>query len=531
MKISAFRRTTLVAPALLALFASLPTLSMAQQPKVGGTVIAVVNPEPAFLVSAHNVVGGTLQVSSKMFEGLLGYDLGMNLKPVLAEKWQVSNDGLSITFNLRRGVKWHDGRPFTSADVAFTAMKIWKQLHPRNRVNLAKLIAVDTPDANTAIFRLSEPAPFLLSVMNGNESQVVPKHIYDTEDIGKALVEKEPVGTGPFRFKEWKRGTSVTVEKNPDYWQKGKPYLDRIIYRVIPDEAARAVAFETGEVHFGSFGPVSTSNAVRLSKLPTLAVETQGYEWFGTRFLLELNTRRPIFSDRRVRQALSHAINRDFILDNIWFGFGTKSTGPVPSALKAFYTPDVPSYAYDPKKAEQLLDDAGHKRGADGVRFKMVHDYLPFGQDYVRTAEVLKQNFKAVGIDLEIRAQDTPTFLRRVYTDNDFDMTSNTLSALPDPTLGVQRVYWSKNIVKGVPFSNGSGYNNPEMDRVLEAAQSERDPAKRRELFVTMQKIAQTDLPVLDLFVMKFVTVYNKKLKNHTLQADGYTNFADAYLD
>jgi peptide/nickel transport system substrate-binding protein len=526
----AILRTHLVTAAFLALAASAPTASVAQ-PKSGGTVTAVVNPEPAFLVSAHNVVGGALQVSSKLFEGLMSYDLNMNLQPVLAERWEIARDGLSITFHLRQGVKWHDGRPFTSADVAFTAMKIWKQLHPRNRVNLAKLVAVDTPDQRTAIFRLSEPAPFMLSVLNGNESQVVPKHIYDTDDVGKALVEKEPVGTGPFRFKEWRRGSAVIIEKNVDYWQKGKPYLDRIIYRVIPDEAARAVAFETGEVQFGSFGPVSAGNAVRLAKLPHLAIDTKGYEWFGTRFLLELNTRRPHLADRRVRQALSHAINRDFILENVWFGFGTKSTGPVPPTLKAFYTADVPTYAYDPKKAEQLLDEAGYKRGPDGVRFKMVHDYLPFGQDFVRTAEVLKQNFKAVGIDLEIRAQDTPAFLRRVYTDNDFDMTSNTLSALPDPTLGVQRVYWSKNIVKGVPFSNGSGYSNPEMDRVLEAAQSERDPAKRRELFVTMQKIAQTDLPVLDVFVLNFVTVYNKKLKNHTLQADGYTNFADAYLD
>jgi peptide/nickel transport system substrate-binding protein len=529
MKRSIFLRASFAAAVTTAL-ATLPGATLAQ-PKSGGTLTAVVNPEPAFLVSAHNVVGGALQVSSKMFEGLLSYDLNMNLQPALAERWEVAPDGLSITFHLRQGVKWHDGRPFTSADVAFTAMKIWKQMHPRNRVNMAKLTTVDTPNASTAVFRLSEPAPFLLSVMNGNESQVVPKHIYDTDDIGKALVEKEPVGTGPFRFKEWRRGSAVIVEKNPDYWQKGKPYLDRIIYRVIPDEAARAVAFETGEVQFGSFGPVSAGNAVRLAKLPHLAIETRGYEWFGTRFLLELNTRRPYLADRRVRQALSHAINRDFILENIWFGFGQKATGPVPPTLKAFYTSDVPSYPYDPRKAEQLLDEAGYKRGPDGVRFKMVHDYLPFGQDFVRTAEVLKQNFKAVGIDLEIRAQDTPTFLRRVYTDNDFDMTSNTLSALPDPTLGIQRVYWSKNIAKGVPFSNSSGYSNPEMDRVLEAAQSERDPAKRKQLFVTMQKIAQTDLPVLDVFVMSFVTVYNKKLKNHTMQADGLTNFADAYLD
>ncbi len=501
------------------------------QPKSGGTVTAVVNPEPAFLVSAHNPVGGALQVSSKIFEGLVTYDLDLNLKPMLAESWEVARDGLSITFRLRDGIVWHDGRPFTSADVAFSAMKIWKQLHPRNRVNLAKLSEVETPDDRTAIFKLSEPAPFMMSVMNGAESQVVPKHIYDSEDIAKALVEKDPIGTGPFRFKEWRRGSAVIVERNPNYWQKGKPYLDQIIYRVIPDEAARAVAFETGEVQFGSFGPVSAGNAVRLARLPHLAIETKGYEWFGTRFLLELNTRRPILSDRRVRQALSHAINRDFLLENIWFGFGTKATGPVPPALKAFYTADVPSYPFDPKKAEQLLDEAGYKRGPDGVRFKLIHDYLPFGQDFVRTAEVLKQNFKTVGVDLEIRAQDTPSFLRRVYTDNDFDMTSNTLSALPDPTLGIQRVYWSKNIVKGVPFSNGSGYSNPEMDQVLEQAQSESDPVKRRELFVRMQKIAQTDLPVLDLFVMYFVTVHNKKLKNHTLQADGYTNFADAYLE
>lgn len=512
-----------------AILAALAPASAA--PKRGGTVVAVVVPEPTFLVSAHNPIGGVLEVSSKMFEGLLTYDLDMKLQPALAERWEVAADGLSIKLILRQGVRWHDGKPFTSQDVAFTVMKVWKTLHPRNRVTMAGITAVETPDEHTAILRLSGPAPYLPSILNGGESQVVPQHVYDGDDIARTLVEKPPVGTGPFRLKEWRRGTAIVLERNPDYWQQGKPYLDGMIFRIMPDEAARATAFETGEVQFGSFSPVSPCGALRLAKLPNVGVETKGYEFFGTRFLFEINLRNPILAERRVRQAMAHAIDRDFILENIWCGFGTKSTGPVPPQLKEFYTPDVPTYEFNPKKAEALLDEAGYKRGADRIRFRITHDPLPFGPNYARAAEVVKQNLRSVGIEVEIRAQDTPTWLRRIYTNYDFDLTSNTLSALPDPTLGVQRIYWSKNIVKGVPFSNASGYSNPEMDKVLEAAQTETDPAKRRALFFEMQKIAQRDLPVLDLFVLERATIFDKRLKNHTVQADGITTFADAYFE
>jgi peptide/nickel transport system substrate-binding protein len=500
------------------------------QPKRGGTLTAVVSQEPAFLVSAHNPIGGVLEVSSKMFEGLLSYDLDMNFKQALAENFEVAPDKLSIRFNLRKGVKWHDGAPFTSRDVAFTVMKVWKVLHPRNRVTMANITAVETPDDHTAIFRLSAPTPYLIAILNGGESQVVPQHIYDG-DVAKNLVEKSPVGTGPFRLTEWRRGDAIVLERNPNYWEEGKPYLDRVIFRIIPDEAARATAFETGEIQFGSFSPVSPCNAARLAKHPNLGMDTRGYQFFGTRYLFEINLRNPILADRRVRQALAHAINRDFILENVFCGFGEKSTGPVPTALKQFYTADVPTYEFSPAKAEALLDAAGFKRGAGGIRFKMTHDPLPFGPSYSRSAEVVKQNLRAVGIDVEVRAQDTPTWLRRIYTDNDFDMTSNTLSALPDPTLGVQRVYWSKNIIKGVPFSNSSGYSNPEMDKVLEGAQTETDTEKRKNLFFEMQKIAQTDLPVIDLFVLGRATIFNKRVRNHTSQADALPNFADVYLE
>ncbi|MDP3342366.1 ABC transporter substrate-binding protein [Frigidibacter sp.] len=504
--------------------------SMAE-PKRGGIVTAVVNPDPAFLVTAHNPIGGALDISSKIFEGLASYDLDMKLQPALAERWEVSPDGLTTTFYLRKDVQWHDGVPFTSKDVAFTLEKIWKVMHPRNRVVMSKVESVETPDDHTVILHLSSPAPYLLAVVNGNESQVVPQHIYDGEDVGARLVSETPVGTGPFKLKEWRKGEAIILERNPDYWQEGKPYLDGMIYRVITDEAARAAAFETGEIQYGVFGPVSPCTAQRLVNVEHLGVETKGYQFFGSRYIMEVNTRRPELSDKRVRQAIAHAVDVDFILENVFCGYGVKSTGPVPVELTEFYTPDVPTYPYDPQRAEELLDEAGYPRGADGTRFKIYHDPLPFGASYTRAAEVVKQNLLDVGIDVEIRMQDTPTWLTRIYTDNDFDLTSNTPSALPDPTLGIQRVYWSKNIIKGAPFSNGSGYSNPEMDEVLEAAANEPDAEKRKELFYRMQAIAQTDLPVIDLFVLQRTTIYDKKLKNHTMQADGYTNFADAYLE
>lgn len=526
-----FLRTGLALCATAAAASLLGGASADAQPKRGGVVTAVVNPDPAFLVTAHNPIGGALDISSKLFEGLATYDIDMNVKPALAESWEVAADGLSVTFRLRKDVRWHDGTPFTAKDVAFTTNKIWKVLHPRNRVVMSKVTTVETPDDHTVIFRLSAPAPYLLAVMNGNESQVVPQHIYDGDDVAAKLVSQSPVGTGPFKLKEWRRGSAIVLERNPEYWQKGKPFLDGMIYRVITDEAARAAAFEAGEIQYGVFGPVNPCTAQRLAKSSHLGVETKGYEFFGSRFIMEVNTRRPNLADRRVRQAMLHAVDIDFIRDNVFCGFAVKATGPVPPDQKQFYTSDVPSYSFDPKRAGELLDQAGLKRGANGIRFKITHDPLPFGAVYTRTAEVVKQNLADVGIDVEIRAQDTPTWLRRLYTDYDFDLTSNTPSALPDPTLGIQRVYWSKNIIKGAPFSNGSGYSNPEMDKVFEDAANEPDPEKRKQLFHRMQKIAQTDLPVIDLLVLQRTTVYSKRLKNHTMQADGYTNFADAYLE
>jgi peptide/nickel transport system substrate-binding protein len=339
------------------------------------------------------------------------------------------------------------------------------------------------------------------------------------------------VGTGPFQFKEWQKGSFILLEKNPNYWDKGRPYLDKLVLRIIPDAAARSAAFETGEVQLGGFSPVPLSDVKRLEASGKFDVETRGYEYLAPIFLVEFNLRNRYLQDRRVRQAIAHAIDQNLVVRTVWYGFGKPATGPVPSVLTQFYNAGVPRYAFDPKRADALLDEAGFPRSAGGRRFKLVHDFLPYGADYQRTAEYMKQALGKVGIDVEIRSQDTAAFLKRVYTDNEFDFTSNFFYALPDPTIGVQRIYWSKNIKKGVPFSNASGYSNPEMDRVIEAAQVEPDRRKRRELIDQLQTIAQSDLPVLDLFEVRFFTLASKKVQDHTTSGEGvYASFAKVWL-
>lgn len=513
-------------PAMLA-----QTMPKEEPGKRGGTLTMVVHPEPTTLVSAFDSGSSVGMVATKMFEGLVGYDFELNPIPELATGWEWSADGLSVTFKLRKNVKWHDGKPMTSADVAYSMMNIWKTLHSYGRSAFANVVAADTPDEHTVVFRLSKPSKYMMGNLNGYVSPVMPKHIYDGKDVRANPANAAPVGTGPYKFKEWSKGSYVRLERNPSYWKANRPYLDSMVVRFIPDAGARAVAFESGEVQLGVFNSLPLNTVRRLEKSPNFEVNTMGYEFTSTIFMLELNTRRAPFDKREVRQAVMHAIDRQALINVVWQGFGKVSTGAVPSTVSKFYEKDTPQYAFDPAKAEALLDAAGYPRKANGIRFKIVHDFLPYGSDLQRSAEFVKQQLAKVGIEVEIRSQDVASFVKRVYTDYDFDMTNTHLSALTDPTLGVQRLYWSKNIVKGIPFSNASGYANSEVDRLLEAAQVEPDDAKRIALFKEFQKIAQKDLPILNLFDMRPATVTSKKVRNHTLRGDAFfSNYADVFI-
>ena len=504
------------------LAAALPLFGEANaQGSTEKTLRWVLVPEPPSLVTAFNSALMVQQISAKMMDGLLAYDKRFDPQPSLATSWQVAPDGLAITFKLRDGVKWHDGTPFTSADVKFSFEEILKKHHPRGRATFANVTSVDTPDKLTAIMRLSKPSAYIMAALSASESPMLPKHLYEKGDPTTNPLVNAPVGTGPFKFAEWQRGRFIRLVRNPDYWVKGEPSFDTVVVRFIPDAGTRAVALETGEIDIGGGDPVPLADLQRIEKLPNLAVTTEGYALFGAMYYFEFNMRDPQFKDVRVRQAIAHALNRDIVAKNIWFGYATPATGPVSHRITKFYNPNVPKYPFDTKKAEALLDAAGYPRKPDGVRFKIFHDPSTYTDQYRHFADYFKQAMRQIGIDVELRLSDAATFQRRIWTENGYQTTSYGIFNMPDPTIGVQRIFWSKNIRKGVPYSNGSGYASAEMDRLFEAAQSEINPAKRRELFNAMQVLVMTDLPVIPIVDVDYTTVYNKRLKNATEDVEG----------
>jgi peptide/nickel transport system substrate-binding protein len=499
------------------------------QGKQGGKLTMVQPVEPSGLVSAVNSANYIGTISTKIHEGLIGYDAKFKPVPSLATSWEVSPDGKKYTFHLRKNVKWHDGADFTADDVEFSLMKVWKVLHPRGRATFANVTGVQKPDKYTVVFTLSEASPTIMSALSAFESQVLPKHVYDGSDIAQNKALSAPIGTGPFKFVEWKKGEYIRLAKNQNYWDKPKPYLDELVLRIIPDGSSRAAAIESGEIQMGVFTPTPLADVKRLGQVKGLNVETKGYELLSPMYLMEFNLSNPYVKDAKVRRAIAHAIDKDFLVKNIWFGFGKPATGPL-TTNSPFYTKNgVPQYQYDVATANRLLDEAGFKRKGD-ARFTLNLDTLRDSES-VRAAEYVKQALRRVGIQVNIRNSDLGTFIRNVYAEYDFGMTLNFFSLLADPTLGTERLYISSNIKKGTPFANVSQFSNARVDELFMKARREPDAAKRTTMFHEVQKIVQTELPVLNLFEMQFLTLYKNNVKNYGIDGEGpYASFKDVFL-
>jgi peptide/nickel transport system substrate-binding protein len=504
---------------------------MAGSPRRGGTLTVLIDPEPPVLTTIAHSAGSSVLISAKVNEGLLEYDFDLRPVPQLATTWSISPDGLEYTFNLRRDVKWHDGKDFTASDVVFSILTL-KEYHPRGRSTFSTVTEVRAPDPYTAVVVLSRPTPYLITAFAASESPIVAKHVYENSKVDQNPVSSAPVGTGPFVFKEWVRGSHVLFERNPHYWDQPKPYVDRLVIRFLPDPASRAAAIETGQVQLAPGNPVPLGDLDRFKALKHLTFDTRGYQYTNNITRIEFNLERPLFQDLRVRQAFAHSIDRKALLDIVWYGYGQPVTGPIHPNLKRFYVPDLAVPAFDVAAANRLLDQAGHPRGADGFRFKVSHDPLPYGDGFKRGGEFIKNALAKIGVDVTLRTQDFATYIRRVYTDRDFDFTYNMMSNLFDPTVGVQRLYWSKNFKKGVPFSNGSGYANPDVDRLLEAAAVEIDESKRLTYFTDFQRIIAHDLPDFGVLAPDTVTIADRKVVNHTVSAQGVGgNLANVFLE
>ncbi len=520
------RRTLLAA---MSGAAALPRVAAAEpEPKRGGTMTIMFYTEPPSLVSL--VSSNSLTVSAKVTEGLIWYDNEMKPHPQLALSWDISADGLTYTFALRQGVKWHDGTDFTADDVA-ASLAILKKLHPRGRSTFLHVAEVSTPDPHTVVLKLDAPIPYLIKAFAAAESPIVPKHIYEGTDPFTNRNNSAPIGTGPFRFKEWARGSHVVYERNPDYWDQPRPYLDQLIVKFIPDAAARSAALESGEVDLGYRTPVALSDVERLKNAGKLIFETRGYDYSNNVMSINCNLNNQYLSNLKVRQAISHALNTSAICKVIFYGTFNPCDSPIAPFLKEYHSPDPTPYPFNLAAAETLLDETGFKRGADRIRFNMYFEADPSAEESRRLGDFVRAALGRIGIAIEVRASDIGTYIKRVYTDRDFDLTVTTFSNLFDPTVGVQRLYWSKNIIKGVPFSNTTYYSNPRVDALLEAAATELDPAKRIAEFMEVQKIVMRDAPDINIGVPRWYTIHNKRALGHSVTADGIEgNLAYAYI-
>ena len=486
--------------------------------KKGGTMVVGVTSDPSTLNIGWSTATEAQMIAIAIFESLLiDTSEGGNV-PNLAESWEVGDGGRTYTFKLRKGVLWHDGQPFTSADVKFTAEEVWKKLHSRNRGALRNLTVVETPDANTAIFKFSAPYGGLLASLGHYDGNVLPKHIYgDGTDITKHPRNLDrPIGTGPFKWVEHIKGDRITVERNPDYWRKaqGQPFLDKIVFKMIPDATARGLAIEAGDVDFlptAALPPLTEVQRLRNSS----GVTVQDYKTarISQGQTIMFNLRRPEVGKLEVRQAIAHLIDKKVLVDRIMLGYAVPMDGPLSDP---WYDPNA-SMKYDLSvaKAEELLNKAGFPKKADGTRFKLVISLESTRFSTPRTAEVIKESLKQVGIDVEIKGEEAATAQQRMFVSYDYDMglPGEFVGTGPDPAAGVRAWYHSTAIGAGI-YNNGARYSNPQVDKLLDDAQNEPDVAKRKTMLAEMVKIVTTDLPYLWLMSPKRLTVRRNTVEN-----------------
>jgi peptide/nickel transport system substrate-binding protein len=486
-------------------------------------VDVVIQPEPPGLMLGLVQNGPTQMVAGNIYESLLRYDTELEPQPSLAESWEVSEDGLTYTFDLQDGVTWHDGEPFTAEDVVFSVDEFLRETHPRLRVSLEHVESVEAPDDDTVVFKLKNPFGPFLGVFEVGTMPIVPKHIYEGTDFANNPMNATPIGTGPYKFQEWEKGSYIHLVKNEDYYIEGKPQIDEIYWRVIPDAASRAVAFETGEVDVLPGGSVENFDIPRLIEMDGVCSTGDGWEYFAPHAWLWINTREAPMDDRRFRQALMHAMDREFVKDVVWNGFGKVATGPVSSSTR-FYTDAVPQYEYDPDKARALLDEMGY----DGAPIRLLP--LPYGETWQRWAEAVKQNLEEVGVEVEIVATDVAGWNQKV-SEWDYDLAFTYLYQYGDPALGVARTYLSSNIAKGSPWNNVSGYENPEVDRLFEEAAVTVGADKRQAIYDEVQRTLVEDVPVAWTLELEFPTIYRCEIEDLVTTAIGVNDgFRDAYL-
>lgn len=500
-------------------------------PEKGGTIIAALNSTtiPTLNTQLTSSVP-PLFAADVWADGLMTYDREGTRLPRIATKWDVSEDGKTYTFSLRENVKWSDGQPFSAEDVVFTLNAFGKY-----NTYLTKLMPLveesSAPDANTFVLKLKQPLTATLDLFDKEVFPLMPKHIYDGQDVTTHPANVAPVGLGPFKFESWASGQSITFVRNENYWEEGKPYLDSVVFALIPNPQQRLNAMIGDEIHW--FRPEvaqvkATQAAAEKGNFKVVQIVNNAPETA----VVDFNLTRDVFKDVRVRQALFHAIDRNRIAQDVYQGLSSPSVNAIPTQFKDLHDSSVDynkMYPYDPAKAAALLDEAGYPI-KDGKRFSIELTVIA-KPPYDAVAQVVQSQWSAIGIDVKLSTLDQQIWTDKVYKQRDFDASVISLTGRTNPVLGVDRSFVCNE--GSVPFANPTSYCNPEFDKVALDA-SAAAVGQQREHYRNYAEIIARDLNQLQLTNSQVYEAVSTRLKGLDAQFNfsfnTHPNWAEAWL-
>ena len=486
--------------------------ALAEEPVMGGTVVYLSTKIPSLnpLHSAYEVG----LVTSQIFASLVRMDENNEIAPYLAESWEISDDGKTYTFHLAKDAVFHDGKPVTGQDVAFS-FDIIKQHHRFGPQMFGPVEGYEFPDDKTLIVKLSVPhGPLLLAATTPRQLPIMPKHVYgDAEDFMNQDAHKEPVGSGPFVVSDRKTDEYVSIARNEAHFVEGLPYLDRIVYQNVADKTAKRIGLRRNQFQLARADSVMRFSDIKeFSKIDHLTLtEYQGIS--GGAIVLEFNNRSEPLNNKAVRQAIAYAVDRSHISDVLHGGYTKQSRSPLP-ATNVFFNDALEGYPFDIDKANALLDEAGFAPDADGVRFELNLIYIapPFMPDFqTLPAEFVAASLKKVGIRVKLEPLQGFAGWAERSAAWDFDMSINWPGDKTDPAIGVSRLYVCDNI-KNQAYTNTSGYCNAKVDEIFAEAAAEADIEKRRALYAEVQDLLLEEMPMLWLFDTPSLFFHHKDL-------------------
>ena len=467
-------------------------------PTDGGTAIIVVGSELKTLNPTIITGPGELAIGCAIHDGLIEIRGDGTYEPALAKSWTISDDRRTYTFDLV-DAKWHDGQPFTSKDVAYFMTSVTKYA-PLLAAQIGnKIEKVETLGDHRVSVTLTQPyGPFLRMLACFNGGAILPEHIYAGTNPPTNPASSAPIGTGPFKFSEWKSGDSIRLVKNDQYWRKGFPHLDGIVVRAMPTAGTRVQALKAGEADYIQryFMPISDFPTVKADPRLKLVRSSSSPNVLIASFNL---TQKP-FDQKKVRQALFSVIDRKFILNAVFAGQGAASIEPFPGAITWAADPDIDfdkMYPNDVQAANKALDEVGLLRGAGGIRFKTNITFDAAIGERLKQAIAIQSAWQKLGVEVELRPLEIAVALNRVFHEKNFGVFIESYNSYSDPAVGLARAWLSSSIDRD--FGNASRYSNPAVDELFSEAAAASDLTERGAIYRQIQKILADDLPVMSL--------------------------------